>query len=213
MTSGGAPRIAALLFRPILGGDRVRETTTGSDLRRNHARRGELRGGEQDGGTRGDSALHRRAEDRQDASPAGRTSCRSRRRRRFKGGRSPGSSRRTSGDITIKLMPDVAPMHVTSTIYLTRLGFYDDVAVPPRDPRLHGAGRRPDRHAARAAPATSTRASSIRSVKHDKGGLLSMANAGPEHRRQPVLPHVRRDALARRQAHDLRRGRRRAWTR
>jgi len=33
----------------------------------------------------------------------------------------------TKGPIEIKLRPDVAPMHVTSTIYLTRLGFYDGV--------------------------------------------------------------------------------------
>src|SRR5215831_19915285 len=31
------------------------------------------------------------------------------------------------GPIEVKLRPDVAPMHVTSTIYLTRLGFYDGV--------------------------------------------------------------------------------------
>ena len=31
------------------------------------------------------------------------------------------------GDIKVKLLADVAPMHVTSTIYLTKLGFYDDV--------------------------------------------------------------------------------------
>ena len=31
------------------------------------------------------------------------------------------------GDMKLRLMPDVAPMHVTSTIYLTRLGFYDGV--------------------------------------------------------------------------------------
>jgi hypothetical protein len=31
------------------------------------------------------------------------------------------------GDIAIRLMPEVAPKHVTSTVYLTRLGFYDDV--------------------------------------------------------------------------------------
>ena len=31
------------------------------------------------------------------------------------------------GNIKVKLMPDTAPMHVSSTIYLTRLGFYDDV--------------------------------------------------------------------------------------
>ena len=29
------------------------------------------------------------------------------------------------GEIKLRLMPDVAPMHVSSTIYLTRLGFYD----------------------------------------------------------------------------------------
>src|SRR5688572_12630632 len=29
------------------------------------------------------------------------------------------------GEITVRLFPDVAPMHVSSTIYLTRLGFYD----------------------------------------------------------------------------------------
>ena len=29
------------------------------------------------------------------------------------------------GSLHVQLMPDVAPMHVSSTIYLTRLGFYD----------------------------------------------------------------------------------------
>ena len=33
----------------------------------------------------------------------------------------------SKGAIKIKFMPDVAPMHVTSTIYLTKLGFYDGV--------------------------------------------------------------------------------------
>ncbi|MDA0273557.1 MAG: peptidylprolyl isomerase, partial [Proteobacteria bacterium] len=31
------------------------------------------------------------------------------------------------GDMTFRLFPDIAPMHVTSTIYLTELGFYDDI--------------------------------------------------------------------------------------
>ena len=31
------------------------------------------------------------------------------------------------GNISIKLMPDIAPMHCSSTIYLARLGFYDNV--------------------------------------------------------------------------------------
>jgi len=32
------------------------------------------------------------------------------------------------GDIAVALLPEVAPRHVTSTVYLTQLGFYDDVA-------------------------------------------------------------------------------------
>src|SRR5262245_11449209 len=32
------------------------------------------------------------------------------------------------GPMTIRLMPDVAPMHVSSTIYLARLGFYDGLS-------------------------------------------------------------------------------------
>ena len=31
------------------------------------------------------------------------------------------------GNFTIKLFTDSAPMHVSSTIYLTKLGFYDDL--------------------------------------------------------------------------------------
>jgi cyclophilin family peptidyl-prolyl cis-trans isomerase len=33
----------------------------------------------------------------------------------------------SEGDIKVELFPQVAPMHVTSTIYLTRLGYYDDL--------------------------------------------------------------------------------------
>ena len=32
------------------------------------------------------------------------------------------------GSVRVKLLPDVAPAHVSSTIYLTRLGFYDGLA-------------------------------------------------------------------------------------
>ena len=31
------------------------------------------------------------------------------------------------GNIRIKLMPEIAPMHVSSTLYLARLGFYDGI--------------------------------------------------------------------------------------
>ena len=82
------------------------------------------------------------------------------------------------GPISIRLLPDVAPMHVTSTIYLTRLGFYDDVVfhrvikgfmAQGGDPLGRGTGGPGYKYDGEFDP----------SVKHDKPGMLSMANAGP----------------------------------
>jgi len=82
------------------------------------------------------------------------------------------------GTVKIKLMPKVAPMHVSSTIYLSRLGFYDGVIfhrVIPRfmaqggDPTGTGSGGPGYKYAGEFDP----------NVKHDKPGMLSMANAGP----------------------------------
>ena len=82
------------------------------------------------------------------------------------------------GNIAIRLLPDVAPKHVTSTVYLTRLGFYDDVpfhrVIPGfmaqgGDPTGRGTGGPGYQYAGEFDP----------KVKHEKGGLLSMANAGP----------------------------------
>jgi cyclophilin family peptidyl-prolyl cis-trans isomerase len=82
------------------------------------------------------------------------------------------------GAIRIKLMPTVAPMHVSSTIYLTRLGFYDSVVfhrvisgfmAQGGDPLGRGFG----------GPGYKYDGEFDAKVKHDKPGLLSMANAGP----------------------------------
>ena len=82
------------------------------------------------------------------------------------------------GNIKIKLKPDTAPMHVSSTIYLTRLGFYDDVVfhrvitgfmAQGGDPTGTGTG----------GPGYKYRGEFDAKVKHDKPGMLSMANAGP----------------------------------
>jgi len=111
------------------------------------------------------------------------------------------------GDIKIKLLPQVAPMHVSSTIYLTRLGFYDGVVfhrvisgfmAQGGDPLGRGTG----------GPGYNYGGEFSDSVKHDKPGILSMANAGPG-TDGTVLPHVRAHTSPRWQAHDLRRGRRR----
>jgi len=82
------------------------------------------------------------------------------------------------GDIKVKLLPDVAPMHVSSTIYLTRLGFYDDIVfhrvidgfmAQGGDPLGVGHGGPGYKYNGEFAP----------NAKHDKPGVLRMANAGP----------------------------------
>ncbi len=82
------------------------------------------------------------------------------------------------GEIKIELLPAVAPMHVTSTVYLTKLGFYDDVVfhrvidgfmAQGGDPLGRGTGGPGYQYDGEFDP----------NVRHDKPGLLSMANAGP----------------------------------
>jgi len=84
----------------------------------------------------------------------------------------------TEGPIKVRLMPDVAPMHVSSTIYLTELGFYDDLlfhrVIPGfmaqgGDPVGNGTGGPAYNYAGEFSPA----------VKHTNPGMLSMANRGP----------------------------------
>ena len=80
--------------------------------------------------------------------------------------------------IKIKLMPEVAPMHVSSTIYLAKLGFYDDLPfhrvisgfmAQGGDPLGNGTG----------GPGYKYDGEYDSQVRHNKPGLLSMANAGP----------------------------------
>ncbi len=82
------------------------------------------------------------------------------------------------GDIKIKLLPTDAPMHVSSTIYLTQLGFYDGVSfhrvikgfmAPGGDPLGTGTG----------GPGYKYDGEYGGPSRHDKPGILSMANAGP----------------------------------
>lgn len=82
------------------------------------------------------------------------------------------------GTILIKFMPDVAPMHVTSFIYLAKLGFYDGLKfhrvikgfmAQGGDPLGNGSGNPGYRMNGEFSP----------EVKHDQPGRLSTANAGP----------------------------------
>ncbi|MFP6630673.1 MAG: peptidylprolyl isomerase, partial [Myxococcota bacterium] len=82
------------------------------------------------------------------------------------------------GKIVIKLMPDIAPMHVSSLIYLTRLGFYDGTSFHRVIPGFMAQGGCPLGNG-RGNPGYRFAGEFDSSVRHDRPGLLSMANAGP----------------------------------
>lgn len=82
------------------------------------------------------------------------------------------------GEIRFRMLTDVAPMHVGSTFYLTRLGFYDGLGfhrilkgfmAQGGDPLGNGRGNPGYRYAGEFDA----------SERHDGAGVLSMANAGP----------------------------------
>ena len=52
----------------------------------------------------------------------------------------------SGGDVVIRLRPDLAPGHVARIRELAERGLLRRRRLPPRDRRLHGPGRRSDRH-------------------------------------------------------------------
>jgi len=82
------------------------------------------------------------------------------------------------GNIKIKFKPEVAPMHVSSTIYLTRLGFYDDTIFHRVITGFMAQGGDPT-GTGRGGPGYTYRGEFDYKFRHDKRGVLSMANAGP----------------------------------
>lgn len=82
------------------------------------------------------------------------------------------------GKITIKLMPDVAPMHVSSTVYLSRLGFYDGLKFHRVITGFMAQGGCPHGRGF-GGPGYKYDGEFDPKVKHDRPYLLSMANAGP----------------------------------
>ena len=80
------------------------------------------------------------------------------------------------GKITVKLMPDVAPMHVTSTIFLTKKGFYDYLTFHRviKDFMAQGGCPQGDGY---GGPGYSYGSEISTNVKHNRPYLLSMANS------------------------------------
>jgi cyclophilin family peptidyl-prolyl cis-trans isomerase len=82
------------------------------------------------------------------------------------------------GPISVRLRPDVAPMHASSTAYLTALGFYDGLSFHRVIDGFMAQGGCPEGTGTRG-PGYQYDGEFDDSVRHDRPGLLSMANAGP----------------------------------
>jgi cyclophilin family peptidyl-prolyl cis-trans isomerase len=96
----------------------------------------------------------------------------------FKGQKVTWKLKTNLGDIEIALMPDIAPRHVTSTVYLTKLGFYDDTLFHRVIPGFMAQGGDPLGRGT-GGPGYQYDGEFDPKVKHDRPGLLSMANRGP----------------------------------
>ena len=82
------------------------------------------------------------------------------------------------GTIRIKFFPDVAPMHVTSFMYLGKLGFFDGLSFHRVITEFMAQGGCP-LGTGTGGPGYRFDGEFAPHVKHDRPGLLSMANAGP----------------------------------
>jgi peptidylprolyl isomerase len=82
------------------------------------------------------------------------------------------------GNLSIKLFSESAPMHVTSTIFLTELGFYNDLTFHRVIPGFMAQGGDPLGTGA-GNPGYQYDGEFESGVSHSESGMLSMANAGP----------------------------------
>ncbi|MDQ7088562.1 MAG: peptidylprolyl isomerase [Acidobacteriota bacterium] len=84
----------------------------------------------------------------------------------------------SEGSLVIRMMPEVAPMHVTSFLYLAKLGYFDGLAFHRVIPGFMAQGGCP-LGSGTGGPGYQFSGEFDPSVRHDRPGLLSMANAGP----------------------------------
>ena len=81
------------------------------------------------------------------------------------------------GDLSFRLYHESAPMHVSSTKYLTEIGFYDDVIFHRIIPGFMAQGGDPT-GTGRGGPGYRYDGEFDGTTSHIKPGMLSMANAG-----------------------------------
>ena len=82
------------------------------------------------------------------------------------------------GPIVVTLLPEAAPKHVTSVIYLSRCGFYDGLFFPRVVKGFMAQGGSPDNTQSGDAGYRMD-GEFATGQKHDKPGALSAANSGP----------------------------------
>ena len=82
------------------------------------------------------------------------------------------------GLISIRLMPKIAPMHCSSTIFLAEVGFYDDILFHRIIPRFMAQAGCPMGNG-RGSPGYQYDGEFKPEIAHDRPGTLSMANRGP----------------------------------
>ena len=82
------------------------------------------------------------------------------------------------GDIVIELFADKVPNTVNNFVFLAREGFYDDTTFHRVIPDFMAQGGDPT-GTGRGGPGYRFADEFHASLRHDKSGILSMANAGP----------------------------------
>lgn len=85
----------------------------------------------------------------------------------------------SKGEIKIKLLTNTAPKHAANFIYLAELGFFDNLTFHRVIPGFMAQGGCPS-GTGTGGPGYRFAGEFQGGPKHDKPGLLSMANAGPD---------------------------------
>ena len=111
------------------------------------------------------------------------------------------------GTIHLKLFADKTPITVANFANLAKRGYYDGLTFHRVIPDFMIQGGCPNGDG-RGGPGYKFEDEIVAGLKHDRPGMLSMANAGPGTNGSQFFITHGADAVARRQAHGVRRSRR-----